>query len=119
MKQERLRILLTILFSVLLTACDRPRANPLASASQQLSDQFLAQHAAKKVSPPRKLLSARITGFEAPPGNPHPYLSIAVAWEDATTNTGVPLIQLGDGLFGLTYKDPTTKEEYSAVINFR
>jgi hypothetical protein len=29
------------------------------------------------------------------------------------------MVQLGDGLFGVTYQDGTTKEELSAIIRFR
>ncbi len=74
-----------------------------------------------RVSPARKLKSVQITGFSTPSGNPRSYLGIRVLWEgpDKRTETDIPMIQLGDGLFGVTYTDPDTKEGFSAVLSFR
>lgn len=116
---KTIRIFLALTSIAGLVACDHPRTKSLDEVSDEISAQFRAQHAAKKFSTPRKLVSARITSFDAPPGNPRPYLGIEVAWDDVTSSTGVPLIQLGDGLFGITYTDPTNKAQYSAIIHFR
>lgn len=116
---KTIRIFLTLASIAGLAACDHPRTKSLDEVSDEISTQFRAQHAAKKFSTPRKLVSVRITSFDTPPGNPRPYLGIEVAWDDVTSSTGVPLIPLGDGLFGITYTDPTNKSNYSAIVHFR
>lgn len=113
---------LILAFSVLaLNGCDRShQPKSLSDIGKQLTDQFRQQNDSKPQAV-RKLKTVQVTGFSSPPGNPHPYLGIAVAWEGADTiqYTGVPLIPLGDGLFGVTYQATDTKEELSAVISFR
>lgn len=105
--------------TLLLGACSRPRPKSLSDVSEQLSQQFRSQHEANSGASSRKLKSVRIVSFGFPTGNPHPYLGVAVAWDDATTYTSLPMVQLGDGLFGVTYQDAATKEELSAIISFR
>lgn len=111
-------ILLLGLAALILGACDGPKAKSVADISQQLTEQFRAQHEGSP-SAPRKLKNVEVKSFETPSGNPRAYLGISVAWEDTTTSTSVALIQLGDGLYGVTYTDPKSQEELSAVLSFR
>ena len=117
-----MKTILIILFTgVFLTfaGCEAPHTKPLDQTSKQLSDQFCKQWDAKEVATPRKFLSAHITGFQTSSVTSQPSIGIAVVWDNATTYTSVPLVQLGDGLFGITLTDQTSKEDLSAVISFR
>jgi hypothetical protein len=108
------------LISMPLAACtDRPAAKSLDDVSAQLTQQFVSQHEAGTAVTPRQLKSVHVKSFSFPAGNPHPYLGISVRWEDAVTYTSIPMVQLGDGLFGVTYQDGPTKEALSAIIRFR
>ena len=106
-----------------LGGCDtHHHSKSLSDGAEQLTEQFRSQHDSKpQASPARKLKSVQITGFSFPSGNPHPYLGVGVAWEgtDTINYTGIPMVQLGDGLFGVTYETPDTKEELSAVLSFK
>ena len=99
---------------------DRATTNSLSDASAQISRQFVSQWNAQPQTTPRKLKSVRITSFDAPTGNPRPGLGVALTWEDGSrTYSGLPMVQLGDGLFGVTYEDANTKEKLSAIVSFR
>lgn len=117
---KQLSILLFAGFScIALVACNRSHTQSTSDVGEQLTEQFRSQQNSKSQTTPRKLKSVSITSFDFPSGNAHPYLGVAVAWEDNTTYTSLPMVQLGDGLFGVSYEDPKTKEDYSAIINFR
>jgi len=105
--------------AVLLGACAPSHPKSLSEVAVQLSEQFRNQHDSKPQTPRRNLKSVSITSFGFPTGNFHPYLGVAVDWSDGTTYTSLPMVQLGDGLFAVTYQDATTKEELSAIVSFR
>jgi hypothetical protein len=85
-----------------------------------MTRQFVSQWDAQPHATPRKLKSVQITSFDAPAGSPRPYLGVVLTWENGSrTHTSLPMVQLGDGLFGVTYEDATTKEKLSAVVSFR
>src|SRR4051812_46638380 len=97
------RVILALVFLTSLSACNRHRAASLEAVSEQMAEQFRTQHATKMLHHPRKFTSARITGFVASPSTP--LLGIDVTWDDITTSTTLPIVQLGDGLFGITYRE--------------
>ena len=116
-----MRSLAVIFIFMMFCGCtDRAATNSLSDASEQITRQFVSQWNARPHATPRKLKSVEITSFETPAGNPRPQLGVALTWEDGSrTYTGLAMVQLGDGLFGVTYEDSTTKEKLSAVVSFR
>ena len=122
MKYFAVASFMTILVFVLDGCSNEHHPKSLSDVSEQLTEQFRRECDSRPHSlPEHRVKSVEITGFSTPSGNPHPYLGIGVSREgtDGINYTGVPLIQLGDGLFGITYQDFNTKEEFSAILSFR
>jgi hypothetical protein len=120
MNNHKLTLVIIAVFVSLSGCCRRPHPKLLPEVAEQLAQQFRTQHESRSHRTfGRKIEAVQITSFSFPSGNPHPYLGIGVTWDGAITYTAVPMIHLGDGLFGVTYQDATTKEELSAVISFR
>ena len=113
-------IFFAVVMATSLVSCGSSRPKSLDDVSEQLTQQFRAQHEAHKGLPVRPLKSAKITRFEIPPGENVPsLLGLSLDWGEFVTQTSVPMIQLGDGLVGITYTDSQTHEELSAVLSFR
>ena len=116
-----MRLLAVLFVAVAFCACtDRGAVNPLFDASEQITRQFVSQWNAQPQATPRKLKSVWITSFDTPAGNPRAQLGVALTWEDGSkAYPALPMVQLGDGLFGVTYEESTTKQKLSAVVSFR
>ncbi len=113
-------IVLAVVMVTFLASCGSSRPKSLEEVSEQLTQQFRTQHEAHKGLPARPLKSVKITRFILPPsdGVP-PHLGLALDWGEFVAQTSVPMVQLGDGLIGITYTDGQTHEELSAVLSFR
>ncbi|MBI5686948.1 MAG: hypothetical protein HZC54_17910 [Verrucomicrobia bacterium] len=116
-----MKSLAVIFIAIAVCGCtDRAATNSLSDASEQMTRQFVSQWDAQPHATSRKLKSVRITSFDTPTGNPRPYLGVALTWENGSrTHASLAMVQLGDGLFGVTYEDTTTKEKFSAIVSFR
>jgi hypothetical protein len=71
-------VLLAAALAFLLGACDRSRPKSLSDVAVQLTEQFRHQHNSKSQAPSKNIKSVSVTSFDFPPGNPHPYLGVAV-----------------------------------------
>src|SRR5687768_18437357 len=94
------RSLAVVFITMVFCGCtERAATNSISGASEQITRQFVSQWDAQPHGTPRKLKSVRIASFDAPTGNPRPYLGVALTWEDGSrTYTSLPMVQLGDGL---------------------
>ena len=117
---KQLVIILITISAILLNGCCRhPPAKSISEIENQLTEQFRRQHESHKELAGRKIDAVTITSFNFPDGDPHPFLGIGSTWNGVTSYTHLPMIPLGDGIFGVTFQDTTTKEELSAIISIR
>ena len=117
---KRFATILMIISALFLGGCCRhPHPKVVSEVENQLTQQFRHQHESHREFAGRKIDAVTIAHFSFSGGNPHPYLGIGITWNGVTTYADLPMVPLGDGLFGVTFQDVTTREELSAVISFR
>lgn len=111
-------VLMALILTILLSGCGGSRhSKSLSDVADQLTQQFRRRY--DSVQPPatRRLKSVKIESFNFPSGNP--YLGVAMVYDDALIFTSLPMVQLGDGLFGVSYRDDVAKVNVPAIISFR
>ena len=120
-------VCLVIISAVVLDGCcKRPDTAPdarypksISEVENQLLEQFRKQHESHKQFAASRIEEVTIIRFAFPTPSPRPYLGVGIKINGIVSYSDVPIVQLGDGLFAVTFRDSTTGEELSAIISFR